>query len=60
MPFLTILHDPDGGFGEAYGTEAGAILVRPDGHIGWRGASWRQRGLAAYFETMFPRTEPRE
>ena len=60
MPFLTILHDPDGGFGEAYGTEAGAILVRPDGHIGWRGASWRQRGLAAYFETMVPRSGPRD
>jgi glutathione S-transferase len=31
------LHDPDGGFVDAYGLSAsGAVLVRPDGFIAWR------------------------
>jgi 2-polyprenyl-6-methoxyphenol hydroxylase-like FAD-dependent oxidoreductase len=51
-PFLTLLVDGQGGFAEAYGREASAILVRPDGYIGWRGSSWRSPGLAAYLERV--------
>ncbi len=50
-PHLTVLADPDGTFAQAYG--AGALLVRPDGYIGWRGASGRSPGLAAYLERVF-------
>jgi putative polyketide hydroxylase len=32
------IHDPNGTFLAAYGLEAdGAVLVRPDGHVAWRG-----------------------
>ncbi|MFI0847643.1 FAD-dependent monooxygenase [Mesorhizobium sp. IMUNJ 23232] len=55
-PFLTVLLDRDGDFEEAYGQEARAILVRPDGYIGWRGPLWRSPGLAAYLEQIFSRT----
>jgi 2-polyprenyl-6-methoxyphenol hydroxylase-like FAD-dependent oxidoreductase len=55
-PFLTALHDRRGGFAEAYGHEARAILVRPDGYIGWRGPSWRSPGLAGYLERVFSPT----
>jgi hypothetical protein len=27
--------------------------VRPDGYIGWRGASWRNGGLAAFVSRTF-------
>jgi 2-polyprenyl-6-methoxyphenol hydroxylase-like FAD-dependent oxidoreductase len=34
------LHDADGAWTAAYGVEpAGAVLVRPDAHVGWRGRS---------------------
>lgn len=52
-PFLTILHDPDGRFATVYGGEVRAILVRPDGYIGWRDGSWREKGLEGYLETVF-------
>ena len=33
------LLDPEGTFADAYGiTAAGAVLVRPDGIVGWRAA----------------------
>ncbi|GGC59423.1 FAD-dependent monooxygenase [Chelatococcus reniformis] len=50
-PGLVVLHDPDGAFLAFYG-EAGAFLVRPDGHIGWRGRSWRDAGLGAYLDKV--------
>jgi hypothetical protein len=50
-PFLTILHDPQGRFAEAYGSDARAILVRPDGYIGWRGVSW-SRKATGYLESV--------
>ena len=28
--------DPSGGFASLYGVDDGAVLVRPDGHVGWR------------------------
>jgi hypothetical protein len=34
------LHDPDNAWTTAYGVEPdGAVLVRPDAHVGWRGLS---------------------
>ncbi|HSI39070.1 MAG TPA: FAD-dependent monooxygenase [Xanthobacteraceae bacterium] len=52
-PFgLSVYHDPDGAFAVAYGTEM-AYLVRPDGHIGWRGPSWHAPGLAGYLGRVF-------
>jgi 2-polyprenyl-6-methoxyphenol hydroxylase-like FAD-dependent oxidoreductase len=51
-PSLTVVGDKGNGFAKAYGA-AGAILVRPDGHIGWRGASWRHPGLGAYLDMLF-------
>ena len=42
------LLDPEGGFETAYGLEpAGAVIVRPDGFVGWRA---RSRGAAAVQE----------
>ena len=36
----TELRDPDGGFAPAYGlSPGGAVLVRPDGFVGWRAAA---------------------
>jgi hypothetical protein len=51
-PYFVGHVDANGGFAEAYGGDARAILVRPDGHIGWRGSSWRAPGLAGYLERI--------
>jgi putative polyketide hydroxylase len=38
------LIDPDGNWHEAYGVETdGAVLVRPDGYVAWRGRSGASR-----------------
>jgi 2-polyprenyl-6-methoxyphenol hydroxylase-like FAD-dependent oxidoreductase len=50
-PHLTVLTDSAGAFSQAYGP--GAVLVRPDGHIGWRGVSGRSEGLTAYLDRTF-------
>jgi len=55
-PYLTGLVDAQGAFVKAYGPDARAILVRPDGYIGWRGPSWRSPGLQGYFERLFLRS----
>lgn len=52
-PWATTLTDAEGGFAEAFGGDARAVLVRPDGHIGWRGPSWRSPGLDAYMGRIF-------
>jgi len=51
-PSVTVVGDKENGFAKAYGT-AGAILVRPDGHIGWRGTSWGHPGLREYLDMLF-------
>lgn len=43
----TILTDAEGLFAAAYGEATVVHLVRPDGHIAWRGRSWRDEGLRA-------------
>jgi hypothetical protein len=52
QPGLTLLHDEQGGFADAYGAGA-ALLVRPDGYVGWRGHSWRDPGLRAHLDRIF-------
>jgi 2-polyprenyl-6-methoxyphenol hydroxylase-like FAD-dependent oxidoreductase len=51
---IQTLTDAEGSFAAAYGTAA-ARLVRPDGHIGWRGALDDAAGLAAHLARLFPR-----
>ena len=51
---IRCLVDAEGGYAAAYCTEA-AYLVRPDGHVGWRGALADAAGLASYLGGMFPR-----
>ena len=52
QPGATILHDPTNALAQAFGTSLGAVLVRPDGYIGWRGRSWRDPGLRAYLDRL--------
>jgi 2-polyprenyl-6-methoxyphenol hydroxylase-like FAD-dependent oxidoreductase len=43
QPGLTSASDPAGSCASACG--GATLLVRPDGYVAWRGASWRERGL---------------
>lgn len=52
-PDVTLLDDGTGAFAAAYGSDELALLVRPDGHVGWRGRTWRDPGLQDYLERMF-------
>jgi len=45
LPGADLLEDRTGAFAGAYGARAMSYLVRPDGHLGWRGRSWREPGL---------------
>jgi hypothetical protein len=53
QPNIALYHDRDGAFAKAYGARNTSFLVRPDGYIGWRGASWRDGGLAAFVSRTF-------
>ncbi len=53
-PGVALYRDAEGRFAAAYGRAEAAFLVRPDGHIGWRGGSWAEPGLLAYFDRLFP------
>jgi 2-polyprenyl-6-methoxyphenol hydroxylase-like FAD-dependent oxidoreductase len=53
QPNIALYQDRDGTFAQAYGTRNTSFLVRPDGYIGWRGASWRDDGLAAFISRTF-------
>jgi 2-polyprenyl-6-methoxyphenol hydroxylase-like FAD-dependent oxidoreductase len=47
------LADPDGGLPDAYGiSPAGAVLVRPDGIVGWRAVDAAQASGEAFAETL--------
>lgn len=57
------VEDPEGAWLAAYGIDAdGAVLVRPDGHVGWRsrsGAADPAVALAAAFDSILSRgTQP--
>jgi hypothetical protein len=45
--------DPEGRWREAYGVDdGGAVLVRPDGHVGWRRKSASPTPLEALSEAL--------
>jgi hypothetical protein len=52
-PGIALLHDRQGAFAAAYGTEEASFLVRPDGYLGWRGRSWRDAGLLLHLGGIF-------
>ena len=52
-PGIALLHDRQGVFAAAYGTEEASFLVRPDGYLGWRGRSWRDAGLLVHLGGIF-------
>jgi 2-polyprenyl-6-methoxyphenol hydroxylase-like FAD-dependent oxidoreductase len=52
QPGMPIYHDEQGSFAGAYGPGA-TMLIRPDGHIGWVGETWRDPGLRAYLDRVF-------
>lgn len=56
LPGGELLEDPGRTFAEAYGGQAMSYLVRPDGHLGWRGRSWREAGLQRHLGKLFPAT----
>ncbi|WP_407529027.1 FAD-dependent monooxygenase [Methylobacterium oryzisoli] len=52
VPGVALLEDPSGAFAAAYGPEPMSYLVRPDGHLGWRGRSWREAGLQEHLQSL--------
>ena len=44
LPGVALYHDSEEAFAAAYGAQQTALLVRPDGYVGWRGPSWRDPG----------------
>jgi 2-polyprenyl-6-methoxyphenol hydroxylase-like FAD-dependent oxidoreductase len=52
QPDFAIYHDATGTFADAYGAQQAAFLVCPDGHISWRGRTWREPGLLAYLSRL--------
>ena len=46
LPGVALYHDFEDAFAAAYGAPQNALLVRPDGYVGWRGPSWRHRALS--------------
>ncbi|PXW51292.1 FAD-dependent monooxygenase [Methylobacterium sp. B4] len=55
LPGTELLADPGRTFAEAYGGQVMTYLVRPDGHLGWRGRSWREAGLQDHLGRLFPK-----
>lgn len=53
LPGVALYQDRDGTFAAAYGDNNASFLVRPDGYIGWRGHSWRDRGLSEHLDRIF-------
>lgn len=49
---IALYRDAENKFANTYGSAAAAFLIRPDGHIGWRGKSFRDAGLVAYFDRL--------
>lgn len=54
-PGVAVYSDAEGTFGKAYGLHSFAMLVRPDGHLAWRGESWRDAGLLRQVDRTFRR-----
>jgi 2-polyprenyl-6-methoxyphenol hydroxylase-like FAD-dependent oxidoreductase len=49
---IALYRDSDGAFAQKYGPPGTVFLIRPDGYVGWRGRSYRDDGLLAYFDRM--------
>jgi hypothetical protein len=56
-PGVALYHDAEGTVRTTYGAEDAAFLIRPDGYIGWRGPSWRDRRLQSHLSRILRRTE---
>jgi hypothetical protein len=52
-PGIALLQDAEGRFAASYGAGVASYLVRPDGHLGWRGPSWRDPGLRSHLRRIF-------
>ncbi|HVW42468.1 MAG TPA: FAD-dependent oxidoreductase [Amycolatopsis sp.] len=55
IPF-TVIHLADAGAREVYGADA--VLIRPDQHVAWRGATLPAGGAAAVFDRVLGGGEP--
>jgi 2-polyprenyl-6-methoxyphenol hydroxylase-like FAD-dependent oxidoreductase len=56
QPVVSLYHDREGAFARAYGAEPLSFLIRPDGHIGWRGWSWREASFEKHLERILHRS----
>jgi hypothetical protein len=54
QPGIALYHDAEQRFAAAYGSKEAAYLIRPDGHIGWRGRSCMGPSLMMYLHRIFP------
>ncbi|WP_425452603.1 hypothetical protein [Methylobacterium radiodurans] len=54
LPGAELLEDRARAFTEVYGDQAMSCLVRPDGHLGWRGRSWRDASFQEHLRRLFP------
>jgi hypothetical protein len=52
---IAVYRDADRQFATAYGAREAFFLIRPDGHVGWRGLSCREPALMAYLGQVFRR-----
>ncbi len=50
---VPVYQDAGGGFKAAYGSKRFTMLVRPDGHLAWRGQSWREPALRRQLDRTF-------
>jgi len=56
IPGVAVYRDAAGEFAAAYGPTAGtAVLVRPDGYIGWQGRPWSVGAVADYLSGLLTR-----
>jgi 2-polyprenyl-6-methoxyphenol hydroxylase-like FAD-dependent oxidoreductase len=55
---LPVYQDSDEEFKETFGSRPFAMLVRPDGHLAWRGESWRDPALRRQLDRTFVRQAP--
>ncbi|RAH99057.1 monooxygenase [Acuticoccus sediminis] len=53
QPLMPLCVDAEGSFAAAYGPGETAVLVRPDGYVGWRGRSWRDATLGSHLAKIF-------
>lgn len=49
-------HEADQSFQKLVGNSPAALLIRPDGYIAWRAASWDNDGLSRFLDRLFTPT----